>query len=346
MRLSYPQRALAVRGEADARHEPVAQEVTPLPFSPGFVAHGATNPGENPEQVRFHGENPEGRCGAWHRVGVRRRLGLWWGTVEGADLRELVDSAAAAGFTDVSITPAMYVVAREGGCSDAELRSVLDERGVTVAVIDPLIRGLPGIPSPDDVGPRFRSTFEHGEEDCYRAADALGAQALNVAHFLGAPAPLPQLVDAIGGIAARASARGMRTFVEFMPDGAIPDLATAAAIVAAVGSDGCALMLDTWHLWRCGGTVDDVRALPPRTIGAVQLSDALDDVLGSWGLPPTRDRLLPGDGVIPLAEIVEVARANRDDVLVGVEVFSRAWRTSSHEERARAAHAAARAVGA
>lgn len=271
-------------------------------------------------------------------------MGLWWGTVEDAGLRELVQVAAAAGFTDVSITPAMYVAARERGDSDAALRALLDEHGITVAVIDPLIRGLPGIPEPEDVGPRFRSTFEHGEEDCYRVADALGAQAMNVAHFLGGAVALEQMIDAVGGIASRASARGLRTFVEFMPDGAIPDLATAAAVVAAIDSDDCVVMLDTWHLWRCGDGVDEVRALPPRAIGAVQLSDALDDVRGSWGSPPTRDRLLPGDGVIPLADIVDIARANRDDVLFGVEVFSRAWRTWPHEDRARAAHVATRAL--
>lgn len=281
---------------------------------------------------------------AWQRVPVRDRIGLWWGTVEGAGLRELVDAAAWAGFTDISITPAMYATARHDGWSDADLRAELDDRGVSVAVVDPLIRGLPGIPPPDAVGSRFRSTFEYGEEDCYRAAEALGASAVNVAHFLGAATSVQELVDAIGAITARASARGLRTLVEFMPDGSIPDLATAAAIVAGVADDHCSLMLDTWHHWRCGGGVDELRALPPRTIGAVQLADALDDVRGSWASPPTRDRLLPGEGVLPLREIVEVAEANRGDVLVGVEVFSRALGEAPHRERAEHARRALRAL--
>ena len=248
---------------------------------------------------------------------------LCWGTVEGASVHELAATASRAGFTGISITPAMYFASLEQGRTDHDLRSELDDLGVSVLVIDPLISGLPGIPSPDDVGPRFRSTFVHDEDDCYRAAEAVGAGALNVAHYLGAPTEVTVLADAVGAIAARASLKGLDVLVESMPDGAIPDVTTAAAIVAAVGATNCGLMLDTWHHWRCGGDLVDLRTLAPMTVRAVQLSDALDDVRGSGARPPTRDRLMPGDGVIPLAEIVAIAQANCPDVILGIEVFNR-----------------------
>jgi sugar phosphate isomerase/epimerase len=262
------------------------------------------------------------------------RTGLWWGTIEGASLLELAAAASGAGFTDISVTPAMYAEARAAGHSDRDLRTRLADLGVSVTLIDPLISGLPGIPSPDAVGRRFRSTFEYREDDCYRAAEGLGAGGLNVAHYLGAPTEVSELTDRIAAIAGRAAERDLDVLVEFMPDGSIPDLATAAAIVAGVGSPSCRVMFDTWHHWRCGGGTEDVRALPPGSLGALQLSDALDDVHGSWGEPPTRDRLLPGDGVIPLAEIVRIGIANRGDVPIGLEVFNRALTELPFEERA------------
>ena len=78
------------------------------------------------------------------------------------------------------------------------------------------------------MGRRFRSTFLHGEQTCFDAAEVLGAPAVNVAHFLGAPTPLASLVEHVGGLAERAAARGLRVLVEFMPEGAIPALATAS----------------------------------------------------------------------------------------------------------------------
>jgi sugar phosphate isomerase/epimerase len=163
---------------------------------------------------------------------------------------------------------------------------------------------------------------------------------LNIAHWLGAPTPVEELIDAIGAISARADDRGLEIVVEFMPEGAIADLATAARIIAGVGSPNCGLMLDTWHLWRTGGTVAELAALPPGCIRAVQLSDALMDVRDTWRAPPTRDRLLPGDGEIPLVDIMRVLHDNCPDSLVGLEVLSRPFRELPSTDRAHAAFAA------
>jgi sugar phosphate isomerase/epimerase len=99
-------------------------------------------------------------------------------------------------------------------------------------------------------------------------------------------------------------------------------------------------MLDTWHLHRTGGTVADVRALPPGTVHAVQLSDALDDVFGTWADPPTRDRLLPGRGVIPLDEIVSVVRASCPAAVIAIEVFDQSVAGVPAPDRAKTAAAA------
>jgi sugar phosphate isomerase/epimerase len=271
---------------------------------------------------------------AWHRGSVNDRRGLWWGTVEGVGIDGVVSAAATAGFSDISVTPAMYFAARDDGRRDRELRAMLVDHDVTVAMIDPLLRGLPGSMHPDRAGRRFRSTFEHDEDDCYRAADALGATAINVAHFLGAPTPQHELVDAIGAIARRARERGLDVFVEFMPEGSIPDLAAAAAVVAEIAEPNCGVMFDTWHHWRCAGDVEQVRALPAGVVRAVQLSDALVDVRGTGTEPPTSDRLLPGAGVIPLVELVRAARENNPSVVLGLEVFSSALAGTPPVERA------------
>jgi sugar phosphate isomerase/epimerase len=250
---------------------------------------------------------------------VARKV-LCWGTVEGTPLPELVDVAAAAGFAGITVTPAMYFAARAEGHTDAELRARLDDQGVAASVVDPLLAALPGCPAPESVAPRFRATFEHGEADAFRAALALGAPTINVAHYMGAPTPVDALAEAVAGICQRAAQHGLTVCVEFMPEGSLTDLATATRIVELTGAPNAGVMLDVWHFFRTGGDVADVEALPAGTVKGLQLSDAPAHLRGVGTNARVRDRLLPGDGVIPLTGILA---ALGDDAAVdwGVEVF-------------------------
>jgi sugar phosphate isomerase/epimerase len=252
----------------------------------------------------------------------------------------LAEVAGTAGFGSISVTPAMYFTAREQGLSDGQLRELLAHANVTVAIIDPLIHGLPGAPDPASMGRRFRATFEHGEDDAFRAAEALGATAVNIAHYMGAPTPLGELSATIGEIARRAADRGLKVFVEFMPEGGIGDLAAAAEIVARVDAPNVAVMLDTWHFFRTAGELAHLEQLPPGAIGAVQVGDAAPDIWGIGARATSADRLLPGTGVVPIRDIVAIARRNNPSVIVGIEVFNRTSSELPALTRATAAAAA------
>jgi sugar phosphate isomerase/epimerase len=144
---------------------------------------------------------------------------------------------------------------------------------------------------------------------------------LNVAHFLGGPAPLTAMVDAFGELCARGARDGLALTLEFIPGSGIPDLATALAIVTGTGATNAGVLVDTWHLSRSGGTVADLLAAPSGTLTAMQLSDRRTTASEGTYVPMS-DRLLPGEGDLPLAEIVEAIRANTADPIVSVEVFS------------------------
>lgn len=259
---------------------------------------------------------------------------LWWGSLEGADLATLRREAAAAGFAAASATPAMVLTQSAG-----------PSHGAAVVMIDPLLRGLPGACDAASVSARWRSTFEHDEDDCHRAADRTGASLINVAHFLGAPTPLEALVDAIGAITERAAARGRRVAIEAMPEGSIPDVATAAAIVDAVGHPACGLTVDTWHWWRSGGSLDELAALAPGSVFALQVSDALADARGTGTTPPSRDRLPVGEGDLPLGALLDWARRAHPAAHLGLEVFDRRHPGRSHADTARAAAVSVASLG-
>ncbi|MCB0994974.1 MAG: sugar phosphate isomerase/epimerase [Acidimicrobiales bacterium] len=269
---------------------------------------------------------------------------LCWGTVEGVGALELARVAALAGFDTISLTPAMVLEGAEQAGSIDGLAGRIADAGVGMAMIDPLMRGLPGAPEPDQVGRRFRSTFLHGEDVVLDVALGLGAQAVNVAHFLGADTPTDALVEHLAGVAERFDRHGLTLLVEFMPEGSIPDLATAAAIVAGIGRPNVALTVDTWHLARTGEGPTDVAALPPGMVGVVQVADGGKDIIGTWTSPPTAERLQLGQGALPLVNTLRIVAERHPQAVVAVEVFDRHRADDPAEERAGDAAASLRSV--
>ena len=264
-------------------------------------------------------------------------IALCWGTAIGTALEPLIEAAGSAGLGAVTLTAGMYEASRARGMSDAQLRRLLNEHGVKVHAIDPLIGVLPGTPRPQDVPAENRAYFEFTEERCYQAAQALEAETINLAHFGGGAVPEQAFVDCLGPLAERAGRRGVRLTLEFLPESAIPDLAAAQRIVMAVGSGNLGMMLDTWHFARTGGTPAQLAAVPEGLIGGLQISDRREPPPGT-AYTPMGGRLLPGEGEIPLVALLKVLLAREPALTVGVEVFSDELKAlSAHEIAARVA---------
>ncbi len=270
-------------------------------------------------------------------------IALCWGTVIGTPLEELIGAAAGAGLGAVTLTAGMYEDARARGLSDAALRRRLADEGLTVHAIDPLISALPGTPRPEDVPPQNRAYFEFTEERCYRAAEALRAQTVNLAHFGGGAVSEQAFIDTLGPLSERARRRGVDLTLEFLPESAIPDLPTAQRIVSAVGASNLGVLFDTWHYVRRGGTPAGLAALPPGLISGLQISDRIEPPPGA-AYTPMGGRLLPGEGELPLAALLEALFAHSPGLTVGVEVFSDELRGLPAPEVARRVAASTRAV--
>jgi sugar phosphate isomerase/epimerase len=258
-------------------------------------------------------------------------IGLAWGTVHQADLIETIELAARHGFPTLQIPPDIYLDCLKADIDAKALRRQLADAGVRVQVIDGITGGLPGMPV-EPVLFKGRAMQRFDIAACLAVAEALDAPIINVSHYGATPAPLAQTAEAIGAVCRQAARSGVTIALEFVPASGDPDVGHARAIAEACGEPNCKIHLDTWHLARSGGTVADIQALPPGRIGAFQLSDRIAPPPGAAYVPMT-GRLLPGEGELPLAEIVAAALANSPEITVEVEVFS--------EELARLSAAAA-----
>jgi sugar phosphate isomerase/epimerase len=137
---------------------------------------------------------------------------------------------------------------------------------------------------------------------------ATGA-ALGARHVITAPydSDHARLSDRLGAIADLAKPFGLSALLEFFPWTTVPDLSTAAEVVAGASSDNVGILVDMLHFDRSGSKLSQLEALSARLLPMVHLCDApaekpatVEELLHT----ARAERLPPGAGGIDLSAIL------------------------------------------
>jgi sugar phosphate isomerase/epimerase len=249
---------------------------------------------------------------------------LCWPTLRQVGFLDLVRIAATNGFSALTVS---CDICRRSGLGLTDLRRSLDEAGIRVTYLDGLPGALPG--TPEIAG--------WSQQEVFDLASALGAERLNVAHFGGDPAtPVPVLGEALARAAERAALSGLTVMVEFIPGTGVPDLQSAVDLVKAAGVPGLGILLDSWHLYRSGGSPALLIGEAVQLVAAIQLADRRRSQDDDPYVPMT-GRLLPGEGELPLAAMVTAVLAVHPELPVGIEIFNEELLTMDPDEAARRA---------
>src|SRR5206468_2791335 len=130
--------------------------------------------------------------------------------------------------------------------------------------------------------------------------------------------------EALRGVCERAAAHGLLVTLEFLPWSGIPDAATALEIVRRSDHPAATVMVDTWHQFRGSGDMSQLRAIPGAKVGSVQINDAPLRPGADLVQESLEGRLLPGEGEMPLLEMLAILDEIGARAPIGVEVFSKA----------------------
>jgi 2-keto-myo-inositol isomerase len=89
-------------------------------------------------------------------------------------------------------------------------------------------------------------------------------------------------------------------------------------IVKATDRANVGMVIDTCHFFAGGSTLDSIRAIDPKKLAIFHIND-----VESMPMEKIEDanRLFPGDGVIPLKEIIAAVRGTGYDGVASVEIF-------------------------
>jgi len=262
------------------------------------------------------------------------------GTLLGHPLRAKIRAAAEAGYSGITIWPDDVAQARSEGLSDIDIRKLLADQGQIVVDMDPLLDWTPEAkPRPGEAA--VSVTPEH---EFYAIAEAFGARSLNVVQGFGKTLDLDRAAEDLAGICDRARDHGLIVTIEFLPWSGIPNAAVALDLVRRTGRANATVLVDTWHWFRGGADLAMLKALPGDRVGSVQLNDATETGPDNMMLESMQNRLMPGAGAIPIAEVVRTLDAIGSKAPIGVEVFHESHAHLDASDVARRAAMATRRV--
>lgn len=234
---------------------------------------------------------------------------LWPACVKSHRFEAQVAATAAAGFDCLAITETTYRDLQASGMRAADVRAMASDHGVRLGHYDAFFGWTPSY---------------SGVDACLEMCSDLGLTAICAFGLFGAgEVETAALVDAFARLCERAAEIDISVELEFMPMWGIPTLAMAWDIVSGAGCSNGSLLLDTWHFGRGGCDLELLRALPAGSIRTVQIADADPSRAGMALIEEcVRFRALPGEGALPLREIVQILAGKGGVTDIGPEIFS------------------------
>jgi 2-keto-myo-inositol isomerase len=264
------------------------------------------------------------------------KLALNGATTMKADLAQDIRAASAAGFDCLEIWAAKLRKFLKSNTT-AELKSLFDRSGLEPYSINSIERIT------------FRTEQEHARllDECEELC--LIASEIGCPYVVVVPSPRPEgltwpdVVEASVGVLTElgriAERRGVALAFEFLgqPLCSVQTLAQADEIVKRVARPGVGLVIDSFHFYAGGSSLSSIDELDPERLFIFHINDAED--LPREQLEDSH-RLLPGQGILPLREIIASLRRIGYDRVTSVEIFRPEYWERDPMELAREARSA------
>lgn len=274
-------------------------------------------------------------------------LVLSGGTLQHVPVRERLKLTAAAGFAGLSLWPGDAMALLGEGNSAADIAALIADHGLVLTEFESICSWFPQQATralaamPDE-----QSTAVLGltaERICPLAA-ALGAGAVVMVETFDPLADIDSMAEGLAQAAGTAAEHGLGIVLEFIPTGAVPDLATAWAVISRSGATNVRILFDSWHFDRSGSTLELLATIPGDLIGGIQINDAPAQREADLGHAMMNARLFPGEGSLDLHGMLRTLRQIGCSAPVAVEILSDDLRAMPPAQAAAKAASMARAI--
>ncbi len=243
-----------------------------------------------------------------------------WTTGDAVDARTDIRVAADAGYRFVELRDAKIEQFLASGGDLDTLRRDATQRGIGILDVNTL----------DDATLVTGSELDARVTRC--SVLSRWARALGAPFVIAGPSYLPEgglprdlirrrSVEALTRHVAAAAEHDVRIGFEFHGYArcSINTVADAMAVIEEVGDPRLGLVIDAFHFYVGGSTLADIERIDPARLFAIHLADVDHGDRTTLG---KANRVLPGDGVLPLPTFVKAVRKTGYVGPFGLELFN------------------------
>lgn len=240
-------------------------------------------------------------------------LGLNTSTIRPAGLMDKIRIAGEAGYSAIELWNDDLTAHEEEGGSLTEVRSALDDQGLSVPTVIALHGWL------NTTGAEHQQALEEAKRRMAQAA-AVGAT-----YIISSP-PREEADLQLGGENYRELLElgrdfGVKPAMEFLGfvDG-VNKVKHAWEVMRVADHPDSTIVLDPFHLYRGGGEIDDMRGIPADKIAVFHFNDA--PAHPAREAQTDADRVYPGDGILALKQMLSILENAGYNGVISLELFN------------------------
>lgn len=217
-------------------------------------------------------------------------------TLHNGNLGMMLEAIGKAGFTGVDFRDAHLDAYVAQGHSLAEIPALLQRNGLSAVSISAI----------RDWQHQGGLGQETHIEEYFHKAKLIGCETL-ICSALAEDVDLERDIRNFKALCRMGLDYGMRIALEFLPWAGIRDVLSAWRVVQAADCSNGGLLVDTFHFFKGGSQIQDLKAVPTEKIFMVHLCDAPASGPGLKAMC-MKHRLFPGEvgGALPLTDFLDM----------------------------------------
>jgi sugar phosphate isomerase/epimerase len=244
-----------------------------------------------------------------------------------------VEATRLAGFAAMTIQPQEVLKIVAEGTSIADMRTMAADGGIEIGRLDPLCTWVPNW-HPTNFDQAYIEAHDIKQSVFFDLCEQLGCKYMSLnATFPAGRYTTDQIAEYYAAICKAAAEHGVTCDMECIPMWGVTSLEHGWEIVKKAGAPNGGFVFDCTHFIRGGSSLETLKSIPGHLIHCVQVCDGYIPLpLGVTLEEECFERLWPGDGDFPIADILRTLNETRGLMQIGPEVFSAGQATRSAQE--------------